>query len=206
MSAPSRWITIQSLFNSRAVVTIDPWRPNPIADDASLSVPVTYNAAQVSGGEPPTFFALGDLPTFLASGVDPQVLTSLPYRVRHAAAAEPSAAAVLDMIERYNDNPDAELPSEGFANAVERTRSWLAGKWVNPNFKGADPAKVADAEDQLMESLFGTQNAAIQAKNAALKEQSDQFQAMRLQRTAPGVYAQQQAQQAADSQIGRATR
>lgn len=97
----NRVVPVKSAFNPTATVRIDPWSANPLLDDAEQAHPALVDLARKTNGDPPSMFESGDLPPFTASGVDPQHLTRLPFRTRHAAATEPSPAAVLKMVETH---------------------------------------------------------------------------------------------------------
>ena len=160
----------RSIFDPYKTVMVDPWAVNPLLDDASQAIPATVAAAVAGNGDAPTMFESGDLPPFLASGVDPQVLMRLPYQVRHLAASEPSAAQVLALVEKYSNHDDiiGEPASAGLGAYIGRFRDWLAGKWTNPNFHGADAQQVAAADDALFNTVFAAQNAALNERIAAV--------------------------------------
>jgi len=117
-----RPVTVESVYN-RQPVEVDPWSPNPLLDDLKQADPKTH-AAAAGGSTPPAMFKAGDLPPFIASGIDPSHLLHLPYGVRHAAAAEPSAVKVLGWIEEYGNDPHAHVPSPDLTAYLERMRSW----------------------------------------------------------------------------------
>jgi len=158
-----------SIFSPQQTVYVDPWAVNPLLDDAEQAIPETVAYARAVGGDPPSMWDSGDLPPFTASGVDPQVvLTLLPWKMRHAAAMNASAATVLNWVEEYGHDSGIKMQSPGLGDYIARFRGWLAGKWVNPAFQGADPDTVAATENDLYDSLFGAQEDAINAKLAAL--------------------------------------
>jgi len=159
MSTP---LPTRSIFKPNVTVYVDPWSVNALLDDAVQSIPATVNAVIVSNGDAPTMFESGDLPPFTASGIDPQVLASLPWKVRHAAAAEPSTAIVYKWLEQFvHSEPGVEAPTApGLDEFVSRFQSWLRGQWTNPAFRGADPAQQAAAEGDLYDALFGADEAA----------------------------------------------
>lgn len=108
-------------------MTINPYDPNPLADLARAEDAVRYE--QVAAVVPPSkMFAGGtsDVPAFTASGIDPQLLLRLPYRVRHAAAATPDVQIVHAMFERYaTDSGDAMIRHDGLDDAQLRMDQWL---------------------------------------------------------------------------------
>lgn len=159
-------LPVRSVFNRNVTVYVDPWSVNGLLDDAVQAIPATVNAAIVSNGDAPTLFESGDLPPFTASGVDPKILASLPWKVRHAAAASPSTATVYKWLEQFvHAEPTVEWPTApGLDEYVGRFQAWLRGKWTNPSFRGADPAQQAAAEGDLYDALFGADEAARQAK------------------------------------------
>jgi hypothetical protein len=126
--AADRRVTLPSLLAPGRQVTVDPYGRNPLADEARQLFPGL--AALAAAALPaPRMFTDGteDVPIFTASGVNPEMLLlRLPYRVRHAAAAEPSMDLVLgDLFPRYAGNPYAHLEHLGLTNAVDRVRAWL---------------------------------------------------------------------------------
>ncbi|MFI8569858.1 hypothetical protein ACIGGF_25225 [Rhodococcus sp. NPDC078407] len=69
-------------------VTGNPWSLNGIADEAWAVDPIRYTAAMRVNGPPPKMFrgGLADLPGVTGSGLDPQELEKVPYRLRHFVA------------------------------------------------------------------------------------------------------------------------
>lgn len=93
-------------------------------------------ALQAAGrGPEPTLFAAGDLPDFTASGVDPKVLLRAPWNARQSLAAEPEAARVFAIIEKFNglDAEEAELvaKSEGLEGAAVSAYRFAVKAWLN---------------------------------------------------------------------------
>lgn len=158
----------RSVFKPALNVLVDPWAVNPLLDDARQAVPATVAAATVKNGEAPTMFDSGDLPPFTASGVDPRFLANLPWKVRHAAAMETSSLGVLKWVEQYGHDDTVNMPSAGQSEYIGRFRYWLAGKWTNPAFKGADAAAQAAADSDLYDALFAADDAARAAKLAPI--------------------------------------
>lgn len=170
MSGP---VPTRSQFRPTVTVAVDPWSANPLLDDAEQAMPETVAAARASQGEPPTMFDSGDLPPFVASGIDPANLRLLPWQTRHAAAVQPSASVVLGWLEQYgHDDIGPDMSNQfgvpGRAEYVGRMRDWLAGKWTNPNFTGPDAEQVTAADNALYDAMFGPQEAALAAKLQAV--------------------------------------
>lgn len=122
-------ITIDSLIVPSAQVTIDPYGTNPLADEHKQYDPGYVQRRQLAGGWPglaPKLFTSGseDLPAFTASGIDPQLLLRLPYRIRHYAAAMVSPDQVYELFERHAADPFAHIPHPGLDEAVRRVRRW----------------------------------------------------------------------------------
>ncbi len=176
---PNRAVTQRSTFAPEKTITLDPWSANPLLDDAEQAQPALAAVAHTSNGEPPTLFESGPLPPFTASGVDPQHLTRLPFRTRHAAATESSPAAVLRMVETHGPNPDAQAPSPGLDEYRNRMSGWLRGTWTNPNAPAVDASTRAAAEGDLYDSMFGASDAATAAKRAPMNAAAADFAAQR---------------------------
>ncbi len=193
MSTPNRAVTQRSTFAPAKTITLDPWSVNPLLNDAEQAQPALVDVARKTNGEPPSMFESGDLPPFTASGVDPQHLTRLPFRTRHAAATEPSPAAVLRMVETHGPDADAQAPSPGLDEYRNRMSGWLRGTWTNPSAPAVDPSTKEAAAAELYDSLFAAADAATAAKRAPMNAAAADFAA---QRTKTGKY----------SGIGRAQR
>lgn len=175
MTNPASPITVPSMFRSGTLIRLDPWSLNPLADDAQQAAPDLYRLAIASGGEPPKMFGAGlsDLPAFTASGVDPQHLLLLPALARHEAAAAPDAASVLGMIEENGADPHYRVDGPPLIEAIKRMSGWLGGKWLNPvRPDKADATEVAAAENDLLDRLFGEQQARDDAHRAAVNNQA----------------------------------
>ena len=84
-------ITIGSLVQSGQVAEIDPYSPTALEDEYKSINSNVYSLALRDVGPAPKMFLAGtsSLPEFTASGIAPESLLKLPYRVRHAAAADP---------------------------------------------------------------------------------------------------------------------
>jgi hypothetical protein len=83
---------------------------NPLLDAYSKSHPQIV-AEALTGGPAPTLFEAGNLPSFTASGNDPQALTRLPWQARHAAAKADQAgwAAIFEKYANNGSDDDARL-------------------------------------------------------------------------------------------------
>jgi hypothetical protein len=93
----------------------------------------------------PTLFGTGDLPPFLASGVDPRALLAVPWQARHTLAAAPSAEAAYKIVDDF-----AGLPAEvADANAAlyysdhPGTRDYIARveEWLVDGVYGPAPGR-----------------------------------------------------------------
>lgn len=186
MSTPNRAVTMRSAFNPTTTVHVDPWSTNPLLDDAEQAQPALVDLARKTNGDPPTLFESGDLPPFTASGVDPQHLTRLPFRTRHAAATEPSPAAVLKMVETHGPDSDAQAPSPGLDEYRNRMSGWLRGTWTNPNAPAVDASAKEAAAGDLYDSMFAAADAATAAKLAPMNAAAADAAA---KRTRTGAYA-----------------
>jgi hypothetical protein len=176
---------VMSVF-TRTPVDIDVWAEDALAQDAQAAMPETYRLALAESGPPPKMFSDGlePLPPFTASGFDPQLLTKLPYTMRHYVAAATDTAAAHGLFEQYSDDPMARFDHEGFSNAVERMRQWLAGKWESernpapPTGPEAEQER-ADAEAGLYDALFAHDEAVRQDRISALNERFTAFEQAR---------------------------
>jgi hypothetical protein len=108
----------------------DPYGPNPLVTDLSIRNQTLFELASARATAP-TLFASGDLPPFTASGVDPQVLTRLPFTMRHAAAAERDAGKVLALVEECAGDPSrmgrGVMNHPGMDEYRERMNHWISG-------------------------------------------------------------------------------
>lgn len=124
-------ITTTSLVSGEGFkVQINPYAPNPLADDYEQVNPATYATAVAKAGPPPKMFdgGMSDLPPFTASGVDPQVLLRLPFTARHAAAAVPDRSTLLRWLDEGAENADLYLDHPGLRAAIVRMRNWASGR------------------------------------------------------------------------------
>lgn len=141
-------IALTSMFDHRRVVDIDPYGLNPLVDDYRGVNSLLLDIATRQNGEPPKMFLAGlaDLPEFTASGLPPASLLRLPFRVRHAAAAETSLVRAQYLFEQYADWPDAMIDHQGLRDAVARFSSWLTRV----------PEKPAPSEQETWDAIFGS--------------------------------------------------
>lgn len=134
-------------------VTTDPYDLNPMVSSVSAKDPTTFTAAS-ERSPAPTLFASGDLPPFTASGVDPQILSRLPFGMRHHAASEPSAAAVLSMVEEVASAPDRMgrrvMRNVGLDDYASRVEAWV---------KDVDQPAALSAEDAAFPDSWRTATA-----------------------------------------------
>src|SRR5829696_5030032 len=75
----------------------------------------------------PQMFSSGPLPRFTSSGVDPEALWWVPWKLRHSAAYTPHRSRVLKMIEESEGLEDKLQSPDGRAalrEYVERAREW----------------------------------------------------------------------------------
>jgi len=101
-------------------------------DRFSANPAVSYLRQAMAGHDFPTpapsFFRTGDLPLITGSGVDPQVLAFIDWRVRHAAAFTTSRARVLKLIEESDGADTTGLQSSDGRHALNeylgRCRAW----------------------------------------------------------------------------------
>lgn len=116
------------MFTPSVEVTIDAWSLNVLADDLAAAEPFVYGLA-LADGPPPLMFADGhaDLPSFTASGLDPQRLLLMPGRTRHYLAALGNLSEVYELFETDATNPLAAYGCDGLTAAVRRVNDWAAG-------------------------------------------------------------------------------
>ncbi len=123
-------ITITSLIAPPAKVSIDPYGPNPLAEDYQQVSPTTFKTSTTNAGPVPKMFTGGtaDLPMFTASGLDPKLLSQLPYTARHYVAALPDLAVVHSIFEEHADDPYLTYRHEGLDAAIRRVTDWASGR------------------------------------------------------------------------------
>lgn len=77
----------------------------------------------MAGGPPPTMFPGGNLPAYIASGLDPKILLTFPWHMRHAVAQHSDAAEIV----RWSQDPelaDKELKSPALADYTFELEQW----------------------------------------------------------------------------------
>jgi hypothetical protein len=134
---------------------IDPYAPNPLADEVRERDPFRYE--QVAAvKEPPKLFAGGtsDIPAFTASGIDPQHLLKLPAGIRHAAAANPDIVQVHKWFEDYAGFPEMEIDHPGLRDAKLRMEDWLTNTDTDPR---SEEQRAAD-DAELYAQFYGADN------------------------------------------------
>lgn len=118
-----------------AAGTPDPYSRNPLLTAARIEHPERFARAARTATRP-TLVTAGDLPPFTASGLDPQLLLTVPWQARHAVASAPTTAAAYGIIaedEGFSHSdaaPWAAVQHGGDpANAAyaQRIREWLSG-------------------------------------------------------------------------------
>jgi hypothetical protein len=129
--APARRqpLEVRSHWDSTRLVQLDVYGTNPLVEDARQSTGAYASAIRESA--PPTMFADGDLPVFTASGVDPRELLKVPWYARHAVAAAPSAATVLEAIEHFAHDAidwEGKYQHNGALDYTTRVSTWLVGR------------------------------------------------------------------------------
>jgi hypothetical protein len=130
-------------------VDVDPYGPNPSLAALQVENPAVYKLA-IAGGPAPTMFVGGDLPAFTASGLDPAILNSFPWQMRHGAAAEPSAAVVYGWLEKFAEDDSYDIPHGGLHAFNSRINLWAR--------ESKAPSTPIDM-DATYEGLFGTEGA-----------------------------------------------
>jgi hypothetical protein len=148
---------IDSLFRTGALVTIDPWSLNSLADDLQAASPTSWALALGDGQPPPKMFSDGreDLPAFTASGIDPQRLLDMPARTRHFLAADADLADVYSRFEQDQNNPHAAYAHGGLDAAVQRLNAWVRGQGTDALVQQQQrDALQAERQRQLTEVLM----------------------------------------------------
>jgi hypothetical protein len=126
-------VQVRSQWDRGQTVTYDSFSRNPLVDDARQALSGIAQTAMRENAAP-TLFASGDLPLFIASGADPQLLLQLPWNARHAAA-EADASSFARMLSEYSC-ADGEMLAvldgvdkhDGNIDYRSRVQLWLAGR------------------------------------------------------------------------------
>lgn len=150
-----------------AVVSGDPaaYAANPLVDEAISKYPSLRGAPNT-----PTLFATGNLPLLTASGADPAILASLPWRVRHPAAAAPTRHEVYQLAETFSDGLDGSADREiDFhpGNNVYRSR---VQHWTAQHMSDDDIFR-ANHGDQALASAKAKERAEREALAEHLRQQ-----------------------------------
>lgn len=138
---------------------------NPLLTEMQLTKPGLVAAAMRDNPNPPRLFGSRDLPLFTASGLDPNVLSALPWPLRRPVAAVATLRNAYAMVQRYEGSPEmsrVDLAVRGENTPyVEAFSAWLAGPtgsgsgaaYVTPATPSSDPVATA-----LNGELFGGRN------------------------------------------------
>src|SRR5437868_3278013 len=78
MTADLAWLSLPMGTLGATRIQVSPWSANPVIDGLKAKNPDLFALAVKVDGPPPTLFESGDLPPFVASGIDPQFLMRLP--------------------------------------------------------------------------------------------------------------------------------
>ncbi len=97
---------------------------NQLLDEMRQAKPELVGAAMADDPDPPKLFGTTDLPPFTASGIDPQVLASLPWPIRRPVAEAPTLQAAYELADAWRRAP----ARPGEAVLGEETGAWLAAR------------------------------------------------------------------------------
>jgi hypothetical protein len=75
---------------------------------------------------PPQMFTSGPLPIITGSGLDPDLLRNVPWRLRHSAALSPSRAHVLQIIETGDEHLQTREGHDALRAYMGEVRRWAA--------------------------------------------------------------------------------
>jgi hypothetical protein len=119
--------------HSTEATDLDVYDPNPL-----VSYVLATAGPPPGRAAPPTLFHSGDVPPVVASGIDPDVLRRIPWKLRHSAAMEPDRSKVLAMLEAgpvvLDDDPLlSHAGAEAFADYRQRVWSWAVPRPVEPD-------------------------------------------------------------------------
>lgn len=136
---------------SNRPVDVDPFGPNPALEAIRVENPHVVDAA-LRGGPAPTMFVGGDLPAFLASGLDPAVLNSFPWQMRHGVAAEPNPSTVYNWLQQFAEDNAYNLEHSGHHDFMSRLQTWA-------RTSGTKKTPTVEELEDTYSSLFGGQEA-----------------------------------------------
>lgn len=136
--------------------------PTGKVDRFSLQPGVDYlravmKNASVSGEPPPQLFAsgTGQLPAYLASGADVDLLRLVAWQVRHAAAATSDSSLLFEMIEVSSDADDdpQRLQTDAGKRALQAyiSRVWKWGTAPPPDARQIGQVMTAAEYEQQLE-------------------------------------------------------
>jgi hypothetical protein len=135
---------------------------NPLVAELARSQPALFAVASAEG-PPPTLFASGDLPPFVASG-DERVraaLPRIPWQARHAVAGERDGARALAIVEDVS-GPAGDVAADAYAGHPgvgayqDRVRAWARGPAGLSQYdrQGLDRADADAMAAELYRDLF----------------------------------------------------
>jgi hypothetical protein len=140
---PSRFFPISN------GITINRYSANPGRDFYSQLL----SGVATLVGDPPTMFASGDRPPFIASGLDPSTLAWIPWSHRHSASLTESRAQVLLLVEQ---GLAGVITPEDFQNA-EGTALWNSYWQAIRTWVQTVPADEATASiDAQIAAVYGS--------------------------------------------------
>lgn len=151
--------------SSRPTAQLGALATNPALDALP---PGLRSSAQANPDAPPapTLFNSGDVPPLTASGLAPELLYDLPWQARHAVARADTAAAALELFERYVGDFDGAAmdfgASQPVTDYVRRVQQWAAD-WASPDALYA----ATYGDDQLAEARKAEQTAKAERRKAA---------------------------------------
>lgn len=154
---------------------------NPAVDEAAQRG-LFGSSVMASRGQVPTLFASGDLPSYCASGMSPQVLASVPWPSRHPIAAAATMQEAQELLEAVS-GPDGWLVSQmehlghpQNGDYRQRVSDWVmkgsaaagraeterAARVAASAVPTADSAEMTD--DEMYDALFGDSDRRRQAR------------------------------------------
>lgn len=123
-------------------------------DPSQFVDPRVWASASARASEPPPRLfnsGDGDVPAATASGLPPETLYEIPWRARHAVAAEPDRGRAYHLVEKYS-GPDGETLAEmdhGKSHEVAEYREAVK-QWAGRNA----------SDDAVFSSMYGDDAAA----------------------------------------------